>query len=166
MKLLKTLFTSPAGQFTLVGLVVLGAAFAAKVYYDQVSIPVSEIAGDAVQDQLKAMASKLDTHVAAQPEGKSPFPERAGWTPATLTCGAPTKADAKAATHPTWKVLGLDFAEPVHYQFLFYSEGKTFSLVARTDFDCDGLHQVLRIKGEHGFTGLTIGDLTVDNPGE
>lgn len=164
VEFIKLLFTSQIGRALLVTAVILGAGALGKLWYDQRNVPVGSVEGKRAEEVLEAAGQKLVETVEASPDGA--FPKRAGWTPAALTCGAPVKVDPTESKHPTWVALGLSFKEPTAYQYLFYSEGERFTLAARADFDCDGIHQVYWLRGGKGVTGLGVERIAVDNPGE
>ncbi|MEO1269165.1 MAG: hypothetical protein AAFX99_13770 [Myxococcota bacterium] len=164
MEFLTSLFRSPIGRAVLVALVLLAAGSLGKVWYDQNNIPPGKREGERAETILKGAIAQLKERVDADP--KAPFPERAGWTPAVLTCGAPVHVTAAEANHPTWKALGMTFKEPTFHQYLFYTRDQEFWILARTDFDCDGLYEVYRFRGGRGMTGLGSASLGVDNPGE
>lgn len=74
------------------------------------------------------------------------FPDPAPCTPAGSPCDHPGDrypASAEAWSHPTWKALGFQIADPHRYQYCVESEGSgadaRFTLVAHGDLDCDGV---------------------------
>lgn len=147
---------------------VLGVAFAGKVYFTQQTIPVQRVQAANVDAILAAAVEKLEAHVDAFEGEGNPFPAAAGWTPPQLSCGEPTPTSPEAWEHPTWKVLGIAPEGATPYQYRFRGDKRHgFELLARADVDCDGVYQVRRLKGKTVWTGgLDTGILTVDNPGE
>lgn len=66
---------------------------------------------------------------------------RAGPTPAGPCCGQPSnKCPVTTAwkTDPVWSKLEIHIDEPTLYQYTYASDGKTFTLTAAGDLDCDG----------------------------
>ncbi len=156
----------PTVQALLIGLVVIILGGVAKVYYDQASIPEQTRRNTALGEVLDGVPDALEKHLDALPEDKRALPPAAGWTPAKMSCAEPVQIAPEEAADPTWAALGLDFSKPTTFQFRWRVDKDAFTLLARTDSDCDGLYQVHKLTGERGMLGLTTENVKVENPGE
>jgi len=165
-RLLKYLLSTNTGRFALLGLIIVGVAFAARTYYDQVTQPPSAVAKLSQEGLLAGMVDATELWVATHSEQPRAFPDDTPWTPAVLECGRPGHATPQEAAHPTWKALGATFEEPSLYQLRFTATAQGYELLARTDADCDGLYEVLRRTGSVGYSGLSSDPVKMDNPGE
>ena len=160
------LLRSWTGKAMLIGLAVVLLGYAAKLYYDEVSKPATLRRSEQAEITVSKAVDNLVAHVDRQKEANDPLPANVGWTPVTMPCGQSIPLPANTWEHPTWKVLGIGGADRYAFQYRFRKSGRTFELLARTDGDCDGLHEVHRAGGELTWSGLSPFHITIDNPGE
>lgn len=155
------------GRLIMVGLVILGVSYAAKLAWQEASTPAEVTQRAEVGAALDGVGAALEAWRKAQPEGAPALPEGVDWTPSRLDCGQMATVDPKEAAHPTWAALGLDLGKPSPYQLRFRQVDKDrFELLARTDEDCDGLHQVHRLTGRLGWGTSVDTHYSLSNPGE
>jgi hypothetical protein len=165
-KVFKSLFTTRSGGYVLVGLLLVGAASAGKVYYGQVNAPEAARASSGVEASLAGVEDALAAYKDSRGDGESVLPPDAPWTPADLECGTEGKATTAEASNPTWSALALPLDKPTRYQFRFRSRESDWDLIARTDTDCDGIYKVFHLKGTSGYNGSSIEPIKIDNPRE
>ncbi len=139
------------GRALLIAAAVLALAYGGKVYYThQQESTRTRDARDA-KEMLTAMADALDAHLEA--EGDSGFeqlPTRTDWFPARLPCGAPTLLPEPEGV---WDTMELEAKSETRFQFRFERGDDSYTLLARRDSDCDGLHYVVRQVAEESVTG-------------
>lgn len=163
VRVLKGLFTTRTGWTIVAGLVVIGAAAAAKFYTEQHSAPERVVAADGLEEILAAVPEALEVYQSAHPEGVL---DEAAWTPAVVDCGRSAQATEAERANPTWSTLGIALDKPTRYQFRFHSHDAKWQLLARTDSDCDGLYEVYQLQGNTDWSGHHTDSLKIDNPGE
>lgn len=90
------------------------------------------------------------------------FPASAPLTPPTTACKGGSTAlhvpDAKTWSHPTWQALGFAIDQPFLYQYEYISDGKTFTLRAHGDLNCDGVVSTFERVGRVTPEGEVVSD--------
>lgn len=165
-RLLKYLLSGQTGRALLIALLIVLAAAGAKLYYDTHTTEPARVAKLTEEGRVDALVDAIEAWVGDHRDAERPFPDDTPWTPSTLECGRDAITPEVEAAHPTWKALGATFEGPGRYQLRFTATQDRFELLARTDADCDGIHEVMRRSGEVGLAGLSLDPPKLDNPGE
>lgn len=155
---------SRTGRVLVASVLIASLAYVGKLYYAHETRPETVVRAGEIEALLGAMSEALEARegqAGAAPLGTAP------WTPATLPCGVAAPVPPEEAAHPTWRALGWAPKDaPTRHQLRYLVTPDGFEVIARSDFDCDGLHQVFRLRGERGALGLKLAPVTIDNPGE
>lgn len=155
---------SRTGRVIIASVLIALLAYVGKLYYTHETRPETVVRAGEIEALLGTMSEALEAHAAK--EGAKPL-DAAPWTPATLPCGVAVSVPPKEAAHPTWRALGWAPKDaPMRHQLRYLPKADGFEVLARSDFDCDGLYQVFHLRGERGALGLKLLPVMVDNPGE
>ncbi len=165
--ILQWLFTKPTGLAVLAALIIAGAAAYGKTYYQETYVPEDIKEAKSVRQRLTEVGHTLTAIAKKQPPGtKEPFPAPVAWTPANYVCGLPNAISEADKAHAAWSLGKLDLGKEEMFQFAFRPKGNRAQLMARADYDCDGVFVVYHLE-----CGTEIGDdgcraIIVDNPAE
>lgn len=161
-RLLAILRRSMTGKLLVAALIVLLAAYAARVYLvDQPRQRAEEERLSGIE-QLEAMADALEELVDRR--GAESLPARTDWYPAELPCA--TKIPFGPTNQPLWAELGLDENTETAFQVRFDLVDDEFTLWTRRDSDCDGWFAVWTISGSADGASIlgrtTVGQNTTE----
>jgi len=149
--IVKRLLSSSLFRYVVGAFIVIGAAAILK--YVLIDVPKKETAR--VAGTGPERLEKL-TEVLAKESG--PLPKLTEWYPKDLPCGQ----KIAAPEDEFWNGLGIPVGEATYYQFRLESDEKRYTVLARRDSDCDGLHVVHRVSARLGEEG----DVHSHNVGE
>lgn len=141
------------GRIVSLALLVIGVAYAARVYYvDLPAMREKEQRASGIES-IEKMADALEAAIAEQGEelAKS-LPERTGWYPTDLPCG--TSIPFGEQRDPVWDVLGPEVGKQTTFQYRFEFEDGKFRLLSRRDTDCDGFFAVWIVEGRTDWTSV------------
>lgn len=130
---IKFLTKSNTGRFILVGLVIVGVGYGARLYYVDLPAMQEKSARSEGADRLEALAEALEDVDPVRP-GVS------AWYPAALPCGVVQPFGAPS--EPFWGQLDIDPAQKTAFQYRYDASDAGFRLIARRDADCDGHYAV------------------------
>lgn len=100
--------------------------------------------------------------------GKAPKGD-SGWTPAKPCCKQPKGRcvlNPADWSKPPWKALGFQPGPRSAFQYRYQLAGKTLTLSARADFDCDGTYTLYQLPATLGGGRLQTGRVKAENEGE
>jgi hypothetical protein len=116
-------------------------------------------------DKVGKNAKRASAETGAFPKGK------VGLSPANECCygngsaGPKCPVDAKAWQDPVWQALEFEITEPSTYRYSYESDGKTFTVLAVGDADCDQNLATYTLTGKID-NGAATTDLKKPPPGE
>jgi len=88
------------------------------------------------------------------------------WVPKAACCGQPENRCAPSpgewAAEP-WKSLHFELSDPHHYQYRYQSDGRTVTIEARSDLDCDGDFSSYKMVGALGEEGVELRGPEIEN---
>jgi hypothetical protein len=106
-----------------------------------------------------AMEDHLDQTGKARPPGSVPI-GKVGPTPEVGSCcksGGTCAPDAAMWNDPLWQDLAFSVEDPSRYAYAYEStDGKTFTLTAVGDLDCNGKTSRYTVKGDCNATPCTL----------
>ena len=144
---------SPTAGIITVGLLIVGAFYAARLYYVDVPKLEQKAESQAGAERLEAMADALEEYIGA--EGKAAaasLPARTDWYPRELPCAG--EVAFGAADSPIWATMKVEADETTAFQYRFEYLEDHFVLRARRDSDCDGLYAVWVLEGRTDWSAL------------
>jgi hypothetical protein len=83
-------------------------------------------------------------------------------TPATPCCEGPGNrcpVEPDAWRGPIWEAFLFEVVEPHRFQYAYTSDGKTYTVTAVGDLDCDGTTVQYELRGSVGDDGMPTSDL-------